>query len=972
MNPIDPVTNVDTEVETLRQNGWPPDRFTGASALRLVRTLRTGGKQELAQEVLARALATFPDNLELVNEQGHLYNDFRRYDQAVAVFDKVLAGLPQGDTQTRLSALLGAALASRRLRDFENSAERLEQAIAAAGGNSSGEILLQQGWLSFYQRFYEQAFTQFQAALSNLSGNEMHDARIGLIASRQQLDVLNPLETETTAKRMVLNWIAEGVPKEDVVKAVTDASVMLEALNLYPAALNNAELLLEISADKQKGTYYKISALKWLRRYAQATQTFNDAPLELQTNLEIWKEWANLHYEQKRFAESYRYYSGEALAGPNLTDAENALKTALKTDSEAREWTIVSLRKMRKFDDAQARINDALATVTDKLNFICEQGSLYYNTRDYDKAIKVFDRALKIDDHDTFALQWRTASLRKKKDFAEAERALQEAFSKVPYETGLWEERGWLAFDQGKLEEAIAAFDRAIEMDPYLLNRQFAKIETLVRLNRSDALEAYKKLDWQFPNDAEIAEQLCRFYIRSGELELAKEQQTKIQHSVLGLNALGGVELAQRNYPAAEKAFREAIEIIDYEAQYYVNLALALIRQVRAPGELSRLELPKRAQLIDEAKEQCRAALKLDPFNAKAYGCLGVIAFRQNAFLDAEVYFLKSIELNPTEGSYVELASLYCQMGRFDEATAKLHEALKLNPKDARAYIELGNVAIWKEDNKEAVRHAREAVFVEPKNPETHRALAIALMRSEKYEEAESVVRKAFVTLAPNRPWRLYLVLAQILIRVGDATNKDRKKKELDLYEEALRYVNEARQASPPNADIAFHAGIVHHRLEDYSSSHKSFSECLKLNRSRFDAERCDRIVQEAVRQQKRVFTVSQWFGMGLAVVSFAMLSWLWFSYFTGHQRTRIEPSPTGPVTKVEYTVDQTLFNVMTPILLGLMAIGALLPNLTKLKLPGFEAEVSEPKPTEPNISTGPRGDIGFGTSLPIVDPDPR
>jgi hypothetical protein len=54
------------------------------------------------------------------------------------------------------------------------------------------------------------------------------------------------------------------------------------------------------------------------------------------------------------------------------------------------------------------------------------------------------------------------------------------------------------------------------------------------------------------------------------------------------------------------------------------------------------------------------------------------------------------------------------------------------------------------------------------------------------------------------------------------------------------------------------------------------------------------------------------------------------------------------------------------------MAIGALLPNLSKLKLPGFEAEVSEPKPSEPNISTGPRGDIGFGTSLPIVDPEPR
>lgn len=984
MNPIDPVTenaNVEQEVETLKQNGWPADRFTATEALRLTKALRERGNRGLAQEVLDRALTTLPYNSELVNEQGHLYSDFKKYDRAVLSFDEAIAKLPRGETQIRFSALIGAALAFRRLRRFEESAERLEQAIATMGGAASGAVLVQQGWLSFYQKFYQQAFTQFEAASSKL-GDEQYDALVGLIASHQQLDVLNPLESENTTRHMVLKWIEEQVDRADVVAALIDTSAVLETLNLYPAALNNAELLLEISPDKQKGTYFKISALKWLRRYAQAARTYHDAPHELQTNLEIWKEWANLHYEQKRFGESYRYYSGEALDQPNLSDAEKTLKAALKTDPEAREWTIVSLRKMREFDDAQARISEALATVTNKLEFVCEQGSLHYNTRDYDNAIKVFDRALKIDDHDTFALQWRAASFRKKKSFAEAELAVKEAFEKVPYETGLWEERGWLAFDQGKLEEAVAAFDVAIKLDPYLLNRQFAKVEALLRLNRSDdALEVYKKLDQQFPNDAEIAEQLCWFYTRSGELELAKEQQIKIRqahpHSVLGLNTLGGVELAQRNYAAAEQAFHEAIKMVDYEPQYYVNLALALVRQVRPPGELSRLEISKRAQLIDEAKKQCRVALKLDPFNAKAYGCLGVIAFRQDAFLDAEVYFLKSIELNPTEGSYIELASLYCQMGRYDEANAKLHEALKLNPKDARTYIELGNVAVWKEDNKEAVRHCREAVFVEPKNPETHRALAVALMRSEKYEEAETVVRRALVMLSPNRPWRLYLLLAQILIRVGDVTNKDRKKKELDLYEEALRYVNEAKQASPPNADISFHAGIVQHRLEDYSASHKSFAECLKLNRNRFDAERCGRIVQEAVRQHKRAFTISQGFGAVLAIVCFLMLSWLWVSYFRGHQRTIMVQPPanstsTAPVPQVEYTVDRALLNVMTPILLGLLTIAALLPNLTKLKLPGFEAEVSEPKPTEPNISTGPRGDIGFGTSLPIIDPEPR
>jgi len=54
----------------------------------------------------------------------------------------------------------------------------------------------------------------------------------------------------------------------------------------------------------------------------------------------------------------------------------------------------------------------------------------------------------------------------------------------------------------------------------------------------------------------------------------------------------------------------------------------------------------------------------------------------------------------------------------------------------------------------------------------------------------------------------------------------------------------------------------------------------------------------------------------------------------------------------------------MTPLLLGLLVVGLLLPNLNKLKLPGgFEAEIRELK-TKENISSGPKGDIGFGSSL--------
>ena len=983
-----PAENVKTPadlVQELRRLGWPLGILSPVGMLHLATRLREDGEKELAQEVTTHALEAYSQPPEFINEQGHLHYAFKKYDQALDWFQKTIND-DAANNAVRSDAFTGAGASLRRLRRFDEAAEMFQQALDAAGGIPSATLLRERGWLAFYQEYYEQAFASFRQALPELTESEQHDALVGLLASRRQLDLLSPY-SEYNAKQLVSDWRTAGLSPQEIIKIFIDCSSnVLEYLNLYPAALANAEHLLEFAGDddtgKKQGLYFKIAALKWLRRYAEAEHTYRQAPERFQTDDEIWNEMANSYYEQKRYREAYLRYSGKVLDRPELTPAERELKQRLKSNPDAREWTIVSLRKMHRLDEAKREANAALTFFGPKLNFLSELAAIYYAERDYETAIKFFKRVLASDDYDTFASQWLTASFRKQDKIPEAQQTLDAAMKKVPYETRLWDECGWLAFDQGKFEDAIKAFDRAGELDPYLINKQFAKAETLLRLNRSDdALEVYEKLDKRFPGDAEVGEQLCLIYTKLGQMDLAKERQISLRqmhpNSALGLNALGGYELAQNNFAAAEKAFRDAIVKADYEPQYYVNLAWALVRQLKPAGEVPPSETDKEAALIDEAKENCRRALKLDPFIAKAYGCLGVIAIKQDAFLDAEFYFRKSIEASPGEGFYVELGSLYCQMACYDKATETLGKALQITPNDGRAYIELGNVAASQDDNKQAIKYCREATFIDPKTPDTHRALAVALMRADQYDEAELVVRKAIRTLGPAKPWRLYLLLAQILVHNGDNDNKDRKKKNLELYEEAVRYINEARKSHAPNADILFHSGIVQHRLEEFATSQKNFAECLKLDRDRFDAERNGRLVQATIEQQRQLFTVNKFFSYFLAVTCFVMLGVLWAAYFAGYQRVeRTFPAANSTASatppKAEFTVDKPLLNVMTPILLGLLTIAALLPNLSKLKLPGFEAEIVEPKTAPPDISTGPRGDIGFGSSLPIIDPEPR
>jgi tetratricopeptide (TPR) repeat protein len=356
--------------------------------------------------------------------------------------------------------------------------------------------------------------------------------------------------------------------------------------------------------------------------------------------------------------------------------------------------------------------------------------------------------------------------------------------------------------------------------------------------------------------------------------------------------------------------------------------------------------------------------------------------------LDAEGYFRQALEIDPKDGSHTELGALYVQMGRYDDAKTELTKALGLNKNDARAYIEMGNLLLLRESNQEAVRECRRAVSVDKNNDEAHRALAIALMSAGQYDEAEKALRKAINHIGGSKQWQLHLMLSQVLIRLGDDSNKDR-----DLYSEALKHVKKAGQTNPsPNADVFFHEGIVQYKLEDYRSARKSFQNCLKANRDRFEAERYGKLVTSLIRQERRISKINTWGGLVMATLCVLMLLLLWGCYFANWKITVPASAPaasdsnTKPTEKTETArqteateepheemkVDKSMLTLMTPLLLGLLVVALLLPNLNKLKLPGgFEAEISELK-TKENISSGPKGDIGFGSSLPIISPGPR
>jgi len=284
-------------------------------------------------------------------------------------------------------------------------------------------------------------------------------------------------------------------------------------------------------------------------------------------------------------------------------------------------------------------------------------------------------------------------------------------------------------------------------------------------------------------------------------------------------------------------------------------------------------------------------------------------------------------------------------MGRYDEAKQVFKEALSLDRNDSRALLEFGNLYLQLNDIREATRLFRQAVHSNPRDEEPLRALAIGLMRGGEYSEAGRVLRKALRQLDDSKRWRLHLTLSQLLTEVGD------KNDDPDLYEEALKEIREAVSLNPEHAEPYFHAGVVRFKLEDYRGALRNFRLCLRKDPEHFDAERNMRLVQAFTKEERKRVRGSLYTGMAMGVVCVLLLIMLWVLY--------LRPTNTR--------VTATMVITFSPVLLALALVAFLLPWLIKLKLPGVEAELSQPKE---RISRGPTGSIGFGT--PSAGSGPR
>lgn len=233
------------------------------------------------------------------------------------------------------------------------------------------------------------------------------------------------------------------------------------------------------------------------------------------------------------------------------------------------------------------------------------------------------------------------------------------------------------------------------------------------------------------------------------------------------LNIAAWYAIANLDYPAAIRAFREIIAKYPLETEAYSRL-----------GYLLRGE-----EQFDEAISVMRQGLTIDPESAALYNALGLLYSLLGRHDEAIAAHLRYVALEPAEANARDsLGMSYQWAGRYEEAIGEYTRSLELNPNFEIAHVHLGVAYFQTGRYRTAIEWFKKYIAVAPSTFESARGyfyIAHVYRKLKNYEAAVAAAKKAF---EENKSYVFELYSAAL--ESGDETTAKKLKEQLFVKEE--------------------------------------------------------------------------------------------------------------------------------------------------------------------------------------------
>ncbi len=265
--------------------------------------------------------------------------------------------------------------------------------------------------------------------------------------------------------------------------------------------------------------------------------------------------------------------------------------------------------------------------------------------------------------------------------------------------------------------------------------------------------------------------------------------------------------LTPESLPVVETALRDPDELVRRSAlevlvaldpQMRVSRATSLlsdrIRTVRLEALGALLDAPRSAfsteqqRSLDDAIDEYRRIQALNADRADAQANLGMLEARLGNAVAARKAYEKAIQLQPSYSpAYVNLADLYRELGREDDAERTLRTALEVDRSNAEAHEALGLALVRQKRVPEAARELARAADLRPEVARYAYVHAVALHEAGDRSGAIDVLTKAHRRHPSDRD--ILVALVEYHVEAGDRAG-------------ALRWARRLSEIAPNDSSV--------------------------------------------------------------------------------------------------------------------------------------------------------------------------
>ncbi len=378
--------------------------------------------------------------------------------------------------------------------------------------------------------------------------------------------------------------------------------------------------------------------------------------------------------------ELVRFFSTALALVPDSVGAAGNLSAALVRSGQVQEAELV-LRRVLKVHPREEALWFNLGQICDM------RGAA-------DEALRAFAEAHCLDASKGDNQQALARALRRVGRTAAAETVFVAGLAQNPEQVDLLLSYGAMLTDQlGRPAEAVAVFERAVELAPRRADCYSNLGQALRRLHRFDTavrgFHAAAELD---PQSAKPWWEIGNIQYEQGRYGAARDAYRAVvarDPSNAAVHDMLGNALDELGDEGAIAAYREACRLAPRAAGAWHNLGLALLNR----GELT------------DAEAALRSAVAVAPDHTSASFLLGRCLLAQARFAEAIVIFRSLLQRADTAetGDWVMLGQALCGSGALAEAEAAFVTALEREPSHQGARQGLDEVRRRRSDERSAV-----------------------------------------------------------------------------------------------------------------------------------------------------------------------------------------------------------------------------------------------------------------------------